>query len=320
MQNSKQRRKERPSIPDWAGRYPFEPDQKKPCLLKRESALPRLFGKGTHKVPTYLYVSTDRITSTEFHVPPGEYFEPCDIHGGEEVYYVHRGRAVVLDPQIGRTYVVSQGSLFYIPRLMWHQTYNFSDEELVIIPFFAPIMWCEDFGTEVDYPHKPLFFKGKEAGSEKALPGRQSKSKTVIPDHSSGQLGQYPVSGKEARENNLMFAVTPCQTLNLIHGDDNHIFVSFFVSNEIIHTGTMTIPGFRESASEVHQGDEVFCVLDGAVSVIILDEKTSQKTVSVSRFEVFEGDRFLIPEGTRHRYYNHGSKFAKMLFSVAPTL
>jgi diguanylate cyclase (GGDEF)-like protein len=38
----------------------------------------------------------------------------------------------------------------------------------------------------------------------------------------------------------------------------------------------MTLPAYRESCHETHKGDEVFCVLEGVVSVIILDEKVSE--------------------------------------------
>ena len=126
-----------PSIPAWFGRHPLPPEELRPCVLRRQDALPRLYGIGANKVPTCVYVSTPKITSSGFHVPPGKYFEPYDIHGGEEVYCVASGVATVFEPDTGRTHRVSMGSICYIPREVWHQTYNFEDSQLSVITFFA---------------------------------------------------------------------------------------------------------------------------------------------------------------------------------------
>ena len=48
-------------------------------------------------------------------------------------------------------------------------------------------------------------------------------------------LGKWPVPGDEARKNNRMIYLPKEKWLNLIHGKENHILMSFFVSNDFCH-------------------------------------------------------------------------------------
>ena len=95
--------------------------------------------------------------------------------------------------------------------------------------------------------------------------------------------------------------------------------VSFAVSNDFIHFGSMTIPAGVLSDPEVHRGDEVFYVLEGSVSVIVLSSAETE-SVTKSRYEVKSGQRFLLPEGTDHRYLNTTTKPTKLIFGIAPGL
>lgn len=133
-------------------------------------------------------------------------------------------------------------------------------------------------------------------------------------------IGKWPVSGPEARKKKEIFVIKPHQALEVIHGEHNHMLVSFAVSNDFIHFGSMTIPGGTTTDPETHEhGDEVFYVLEGPVSIVIADTGNSG-SVSKSRFEVNPGERFLIPEGTCHRYVNLSVKSAKLIFGTAPEL
>jgi mannose-6-phosphate isomerase-like protein (cupin superfamily) len=133
-------------------------------------------------------------------------------------------------------------------------------------------------------------------------------------------LGHWPVSGPEARKNKLMAVIRRDESLDLIHGKDNHVLVSFYVSNDFIHVGTMTLGANQVSDFEQHKGDEVFYVIQGTVSVLISPEAEPKESLSTTRFEVHQGQRFLIPEGFRHQYLNYTEKTAKILFSIAPGL
>lgn len=134
------------------------------------------------------------------------------------------------------------------------------------------------------------------------------------------QLGRWPVPGPEARQKKQMFVIKPNQTLEVIHGAQRHMLVSFAVSNDFIHFGTMMIPAGVTSDPEIHgRGDEVFYVLEGTVSVVV-DSGDEAESVSKSRFEVGIGERFLIPEGTCHRYLNLSPEPVKLIFGIAPEL
>lgn len=132
-------------------------------------------------------------------------------------------------------------------------------------------------------------------------------------------IGKWPIPGPEARKKKQMFVIKPGQTLDVIHGKENHMLVSFAVSNDFIHFGSMDIPAGVLTDQEVHQGDEVFYVLEGSISIIIVFPNETD-SVTKSRFEVNCGERFLIPESVYHKYLNTTIKPAKLIFGIAPKL
>ena len=160
------RKKPRPDAPpQWAGRHPFAPDEKRPCLLTRETSIPRVYGDPPHQVATRLHVSTDKLTCTEFSVPPGEYFSPPDIHTGDEVYYVLAGTATVLNPETGEVFTAHEGDVMLIPKGAWHQTFNFADKTLTLLCSFAPEIWSGgDQGARGRFKGEPRFYKVQEGG------------------------------------------------------------------------------------------------------------------------------------------------------------
>lgn len=134
------------------------------------------------------------------------------------------------------------------------------------------------------------------------------------------KLGQWPVSGPEARRKKQMVLITEDRSLSFIQGEENHVLVSFFVSNDFIHVGTMTIPANQVSDPEDHKGDEVFCILEGSISLLISKDQKKRMPVTTERFEVNKGERFLVPEGFKHQYLNFSDNPAKLLFSIAAGL
>jgi mannose-6-phosphate isomerase-like protein (cupin superfamily) len=152
-----------PHTADWSAGYPFAPAEKRPCLLTSEMSIPRVYGHQPHQAATQLHVSTDKIACTEFAIQPGQYFHPPDIHTGDEVYYILRGTASVMNCESGQVHTVHAGEIFYIPKGAWHQTFNFSDEPLVVLCSFAPEIWSGgDGGASRLYQGKPAFYKSGE--------------------------------------------------------------------------------------------------------------------------------------------------------------
>ena len=84
-------------------------------------------------------------------------------------------------------------------------------------------------------------------------------------------LGRYPISGAEARKNQRLIHIPQDKMLRLIHGKENHILVSFFVSNDFVHFGTIQIPKGIYSDPETHKGDEVLFVLKGKLTVQVYE-------------------------------------------------
>lgn len=133
------------------------------------------------------------------------------------------------------------------------------------------------------------------------------------------RIGKWPIEGAEARNRKRMILIHPDQSLKVIHGKHNHTLVSFFVSNDYVHFGTMTIPVGRYSDPETHKGDEVVFVLEGTLVVQVFDDtKKDEETVLRECYEVREHEKFLIPEGYRHRYLNFAGKVVRFLFGIAP--
>ena len=148
--------------PEWAGRRPVEPGEKRPMLLTRETSIPRAYGTPPHQIATWLHVSTDKLACTEFSVLPGEHFSPPDIHTGDEVYYMAEGTATVLNPETGEVHTVAEGDVLLIPKGTWHQTFNFTDKKITVLCSFAPEIWSGgDQGATRDFKGAPVFYKGR---------------------------------------------------------------------------------------------------------------------------------------------------------------
>jgi gentisate 1,2-dioxygenase len=301
------------NAPEWLGRLPFEPDKKQPILFKAEDGMPRLYGVGPNKVYTRTFLSTDKLSSSSFKVRPGgTCFEPFDIHAGDEVYYIASGKGHVFNPYVGIAYPMKAGMMVWIPKGAWHQAYNFEDEELSIVTAFAPKMWGTE-GIPTSFDGDPMFYNSGKT-NWRDIPVLADRQKRSL------KLGQLPVDGPTARKSQEIFVIRPIDALNVIHGNANRMLVSFFVSNDFIHAGIMSLPGRFESDVEEHKGDELIYVSEGTISVVIKDESTSPEAISVKRYEVSEGERFFVPENTRHNYVNFTNRQAKVVFYIAPEL
>lgn len=134
-------------------------------------------------------------------------------------------------------------------------------------------------------------------------------------------LGRYPISGQEARKNKRLIHIPPEKCLRLIHGKENHILVSFFVSNDFVHFGKIQIPKGIYSDPETHKGDEVLFVLKGKLTVQVYEDADEEPTgVLHESYEIHPEEQFLIPEGMKHRYLNFSNEIVEAVFGIAPEL
>jgi len=148
-----------PKIPSWIGNYPFPPDQKKPILIRKGDQISQIYGEGNHLDTTPIYVSTDKILLGEYTVPPGQFFDPPDIHAGDECYYCLEGVATIFDPVHGDVVQMTPGSALLIPKGTWHQGFNFGDKNFRLIAVIAPKPWSDEMGTAIVFEGKSQFYK-----------------------------------------------------------------------------------------------------------------------------------------------------------------
>jgi mannose-6-phosphate isomerase-like protein (cupin superfamily) len=148
-------------IPEWVGNLPFRPDAKKPVRIdSSDMGETAIYGEGTQRICCHTYISTDNILLSNWIVPPGQSFQPPDIHSGDEPYYVLYGEAHVFNPETGQLVSAKGGDVIFIPRKTWHQVYNFSDKDVMIIAIIAGKPWeQEDMDKVAKTGVKPVFYK-----------------------------------------------------------------------------------------------------------------------------------------------------------------
>jgi mannose-6-phosphate isomerase-like protein (cupin superfamily) len=156
-------RDKRPAgLPDWAGNHPFPPDKKRPALIKKEDEVVTVYGAGREKISPRIFASTDKILMSSWVVPPGQTFEPPDIHSGDEQYYVLRGRPTIVNPETGQAIQAKPGDAAFIPAKSWHCVYNFTEEEVEIVAIIEGAMWDkEDIGKVSRFTLKTIRYKGQ---------------------------------------------------------------------------------------------------------------------------------------------------------------
>jgi mannose-6-phosphate isomerase-like protein (cupin superfamily) len=158
-------KKKSSKMPEWMGKYPFPPDKKRPIVIRNENAVSLIYGLGDHLDSTPMYISTDKIYMGEYTIPPGEYFEPPDIHAGDECYYCLEGTATIFDPVHGDVVEMNPGDGLLIPKGTWHQGFNFGCQNFRVIAVIAPKAWSEEgegSGISVEFKGKSKFYKAED--------------------------------------------------------------------------------------------------------------------------------------------------------------
>jgi len=129
------------NIPWWANKYPFPPDKKKPVLIKQEDEIYSNYGRGNDRITVQIFISTDKILLSAWIVPPGQSFQPPDIHTGDEPYYVLKGVATVCNPETGQVVEAKAGDVVFIPAGCWHETYNFGEDDMYLCAIIEGKPW-----------------------------------------------------------------------------------------------------------------------------------------------------------------------------------
>jgi len=133
-------------------------------------------------------------------------------------------------------------------------------------------------------------------------------------------LYNWPLENEDARRGKKILVIPVKNALKVIHGKEQKNKVTFFVSNKKIHIGVLTLNKGRLSDPEIHKGDEVLWAIKGNIQIKIFNEKNDEKELLTEVFMVRENQKFLIPEGFKHQYFNLSNNTSEILFAIAPGL
>jgi len=133
-------------------------------------------------------------------------------------------------------------------------------------------------------------------------------------------IGNWPLETKQAREEKKYLLITPEKALKVIHGKEQKNKVSFYVSNDKVHVGILTLNKGRLTDPETHKGDEALWAIKGNIQIKVFKEDEDEKAVFTEVFMVRENQKFLIPEGYKHQYFNLSEGTSEVLFAIAPEL
>jgi mannose-6-phosphate isomerase-like protein (cupin superfamily) len=158
MSEYKDKNENKAKIPSWMGNLPFPPDKKKPKVIRKEDVVNTVYGKGDKPIKVTVVADTNRLYFSDYSIKPGGWFEPPDIHAGDEVYYCLEGEATMFDPVHGDTFVLREGDGFLIPKGTWHVGYNFGDKPFRLLTIIAPKAWAD---LNVNFEGRQAFYKGE---------------------------------------------------------------------------------------------------------------------------------------------------------------
>ena len=238
-------------------------------------------------VEDWIYVSSQRIHTIVFGMPPGGKFTHSEsfrtIFGADELLHVLQGTLVLANPETGEIVRAEPGESVFFRRDTWHHGFSYGDEALRVLEFFAP---PPATGTSGPYAQAQPYLEVSTYADDTVL-GELSDTRDV-----------------RARESFTVLR-RPDAILRL----DLGVLVGLLVSTEHLTVGTVTVNAGQESREESHAGEELLYVTRGALRV-------SAGGVEAT---LAPGDGFLIPAGTPHIYAADGEHVAEAIFGVAPT-
>jgi quercetin dioxygenase-like cupin family protein len=257
-----------------------------------EVASRHLWGdKESGEVADWIYVSSDKIHQLVFGLPPRGWFRHSDsyrtIFGADVAYHVLQGVMVIANPETGEVHRALPGQTAFYRRDTWHHVYNYSDQPLRVLEFFAP---PPSTGTSGAYARqKPLLTEVHYARNE--------------------MLGRIPM---EHEPHNTIRIVGEADVEWRLEGSGFPALVGLIVATEHLTVGRLHLLPGQTTQAEVHGGDEAIYVTAGVLNVRVHDGQRPDW------FEVKAGDGCYIPQATPHECYNVSEAPAIALFGVAP--
>ena len=198
------------------------------------------------------------------------------------------------DPETGDVAIAHFGEAVHWRGAKWHFGYNCSNDETVVLDWYAP---------QERPPHiSELEFASTKPQFQGGRPGRQDL------------LGSWPAALAEhrieAQRKGGLIVAKKADALHFVFGEQFPVIESLFVSTTNLTVGTVDLlPGMR-SDNRSHPSDKVIFVTAGQLHVYLPE--------SYDWFELGEWDVLYLPAGTQHQYWNNTGKVASFAFMVVP--
>ncbi|NCB73703.1 MAG: cupin domain-containing protein [Clostridia bacterium] len=292
-------------------KFPFEPDKKKPTLIRKSDYSTALYPPNNAFTSdnTFTIVTTDTFMLGIYELCPGGVFLPLDIHPGDESYYILNG-PVVQRSGNGQFAYLQSGEGLYMPEGAWHCCHNFSDNKARILYFITPKAWSEAIPPAViPTDAETKFYKGPNNAT---LPDMRDKIANISRQGCTDDIGHWPVDPTDARVTGAVYAVREHEKLNSVHGTAHPMLIRFITSNDYGHFGEFILPaggyGPRCSDPDTHAGDAALYCIEGPVTVNLVDLQES--------FVLYPEDSFFLPAGTKYQLVNFENHAIKVVFAV----
>ncbi|MGI6005356.1 MAG: cupin domain-containing protein [Christensenellales bacterium] len=300
-----------PKLIDILEKFPFEPDNKKPMLIRRQDYSTALYPPNNAFTSdnTFTIVSTDTFMLGIYELGPGGVFLPLDIHPGDESYYILNG-PVVQRSGNGQFAYLQTGEGLYMPEGAWHCCHNFSDNKARILYFITPKAWSDEIPPAyIPSDEETKFYKGP---NNDKLPDMRPLIQDISRQNCTDDIGRWPVDPEACRKSGAVYAVREFEKLNNVHGTAHPMLLRFITSNNYGHFGEMILPaggyGPRCSDPDVHEGDAALYCVDGPFTINLVDLEES--------FVLEPEDSFFIPAGTSYQLVNFENHGIKAVFCI----
>jgi quercetin dioxygenase-like cupin family protein len=236
-------------------------------------------------VEDWIYVSSQRIHTIVFGLPPGGVFRHSEsfrtVFAADELLHVLQGTLVLANPETGEVVRAEPGESVFFRRDTWHHGFSYGDEPLRVLEYFAP---PPATGTSGAYAQTRPYLE-ESVYSVDGIVGALADGRP--------QAGSFHVLRREESVWQL----------------DRGVLVGLLVSTEHLTVGTVAVPAGQTGAEETHDGEELLYALRGELRVEAAGVEATLQP----------GDAFFVPAGVPHRYAATDAGVAEAIFGVAPS-
>jgi quercetin dioxygenase-like cupin family protein len=185
---------------------------------------------------------------------------------------------------------VNQGEAAFFRRDTWHHAFNYSDDLLQVLEFFAP---PPSQGTSGAYSQQQPMLKESKYTRDQ-------------------WLGWWPMARADVEAEQTIQVLRETDCMWRLEGRENEILVGLWAATEHLTVGKIHLLPGQHSDLQAHGGDESLYLLEGRLNMHV-PQNEGQRW-----FELNPGDGFYVPEGEPHSYYNMTGQPLTLIFGVAP--